>query len=615
MATNLHRLSQQEAADVAANPIIRSKVVQFDGTTNNGKISTAALLSTSLTGTNNDLDITAATAGSAGNSITVAYVDPAAQGASLSVSVSGTDITVSLATDSVATAQGTLTSDATAPSNNDTVTIGQYVYTYKTTLTGAPFEVLIGASAAVALDNLKSAVNGTSGEGTTYGTGTVPHPRVDATTNTDTTQLFVSKVAGSAFNSIATTEASTHLSWGAATLTGGLDGGAITSTAAQVDAAIDAHAPAAALVTPANKAGNDGTGIVTAMARTNLSGGSDGYVDLFVLEEDYNIAVYGTCQVDLVGASATISVGYTGQTTVFVPSTTATTLDVGESIDKTGVLAEGALPDATPFRFVQKGTVIRVYVGTATITAGTVSFYIVAARPLGTTAAVTATSTGNVAAGATDSGNPVKVGGVYNSTMPTYTNGQRGNLEITTRGSTKTTLFVNDSATAIAALATNADAQAESSIASHLEVISRASSYNGTTFDRVRNNFDSTLLASAARTATIGSPDQTNFNGRGVLFTLNVTVEAAAETLSLKIQAKDPVSGAYADYIDFGVIYNAASAAPGAFIAVAYPGLIAADLVSGAIGKSAALPRVWRAVVTHSASGSWTYSLAASTVL
>jgi hypothetical protein len=40
---------------------------------------------------------------------------------------------------------------------------------------------------------------------------------------------------------------------------------------------------------------------------------------------------------------------------------------------------------------------------------------------------------GNVASGATDSGNPVKVGGVYNSTEPTLTTGQRGDLQLDNR--------------------------------------------------------------------------------------------------------------------------------------------------------------------------------------
>lgn len=42
---------------------------------------------------------------------------------------------------------------------------------------------------------------------------------------------------------------------------------------------------------------------------------------------------------------------------------------------------------------------------------------------------------GNIASGATDSGNPIKVGGIYNSTKPTFTDGQRGDLQLGTRGS------------------------------------------------------------------------------------------------------------------------------------------------------------------------------------
>lgn len=41
---------------------------------------------------------------------------------------------------------------------------------------------------------------------------------------------------------------------------------------------------------------------------------------------------------------------------------------------------------------------------------------------------------GNVASGATDSGAPVKVGGVYNSTPPTFTNGQRGDMQLDAGG-------------------------------------------------------------------------------------------------------------------------------------------------------------------------------------
>lgn len=51
---------------------------------------------------------------------------------------------------------------------------------------------------------------------------------------------------------------------------------AATSTAAQVAAAVAANFTAGALVTVANAPGNDGTGVVTAMAASPLTGGSDG---------------------------------------------------------------------------------------------------------------------------------------------------------------------------------------------------------------------------------------------------------------------------------------------------------------------------------------------------
>ena len=123
-------------------------------------------------------------------------------------------------------ATGTLTSDATAPADGDTVTIGGYTYTFKTALssTTAPFEVLIGASAAVALDNLKEAINASGTPGTNFGSRTPAHPDVTATTNTNTTQVVQARNAGTEANAIATTETSAHLSWGGATLASGADG-------------------------------------------------------------------------------------------------------------------------------------------------------------------------------------------------------------------------------------------------------------------------------------------------------------------------------------------------------------------------------------------------------
>lgn len=57
---------------------------------------------------------------------------------------------------------------------------------------------------------------------------------------------------------------------------------------------------------------------------------------------------------------------------------------------------------------------------------------------------------GNAASGATDSGNPVKTGGVYNSTPPTLTNGQRGDTQLDSRANTQVnvnTLFAGENLT------------------------------------------------------------------------------------------------------------------------------------------------------------------------
>ena len=122
-------------------------------------------------------------------------------------------------------AESVLTSDGTIPSSGDTVTIGDKTYTFVSSLSdpAIPFEVVIGTSAATALDNLKAAINLSAGAGSVYGTGTTKNTSVVATDNTDTTQKVVARVPGTAGNSIAVSETSDHLSWGGSTLGGGVD--------------------------------------------------------------------------------------------------------------------------------------------------------------------------------------------------------------------------------------------------------------------------------------------------------------------------------------------------------------------------------------------------------
>jgi len=116
-----------------------------------------------------------------------------------------------------------LTSTGVAPANGATVTIGRKTYTFQTTLTNVDGNVLIGASAATALDNLKSAINRTAGAGTTYAAATTANTEVTATTNTDTQQTVEALVGGARANTIPLSETSAVLSWASGTLTGGVN--------------------------------------------------------------------------------------------------------------------------------------------------------------------------------------------------------------------------------------------------------------------------------------------------------------------------------------------------------------------------------------------------------
>ena len=120
-------------------------------------------------------------------------------------------------------ATGVLTSSGVFQ-DTETVTVGNKVYTFVTTLTNhIDNQVLIGADAAASLDNFKSAVNGTAGAGTTYSINTEAHTQVTATTNTDTAQTVQARETGLVGNAIATTETCDNVAWGAAVLESGVD--------------------------------------------------------------------------------------------------------------------------------------------------------------------------------------------------------------------------------------------------------------------------------------------------------------------------------------------------------------------------------------------------------
>jgi hypothetical protein len=151
-------------------------------------------------------------------------------------------------------------------------------------------------------------------------------------------------------------------------------GGAITSTATQVKAAIEANTAAAALVNIANKAANDGSGVVTAMAKANLAGGADGITRLFNIDGTCLVAINGHCSTDLAGATATLAHGTATNSTLFTSALVATDIDKYKTIDKTGIVAVGTAPNATPHATLTTGDVIQIDPAVANITAGVITY-------------------------------------------------------------------------------------------------------------------------------------------------------------------------------------------------------------------------------------------------
>lgn len=112
---------------------------------------------------------------------------------------------VSLAWDDITLGGGT--GSSVAGVTGDKVSIRAEEYEFVTALSeshgnadAVPNQVLRGSGHEEALDNLKSAVNGTSGEATLYSTGTEQPDDVLATTNDNTYQIFEAQTLGASGN-------------------------------------------------------------------------------------------------------------------------------------------------------------------------------------------------------------------------------------------------------------------------------------------------------------------------------------------------------------------------------------------------------------------------------
>lgn len=119
-------------------------------------------------------------------------------------------------------ATAVLTSDETNIADGATVVIGSKTYRFKNTM-ALPYDVKRGADADTSLANLVAAINGSGTSGTEYYAGTLAHPLVTASAVSSHASTLTAIDIGYAANSIVTTGA-THLTFAAATMTGGVGG-------------------------------------------------------------------------------------------------------------------------------------------------------------------------------------------------------------------------------------------------------------------------------------------------------------------------------------------------------------------------------------------------------
>jgi len=179
-------------------------------------------------------------------------------------------------------ATGTLT--ATTIADTNTVTIGTKVYTFQDSLTNVDGNVKIGATLTDTLTNLKNAINlGAGTVGTDYATLMTAHPTVEATASNGTTVSLRAETAGTAGNAIATTDTLTDGAFGAVTLTGGvaavaneiLIGVSTTTAAANLRSALNGTSGAGTTystgtVAHADVFGQNSTNVLSVFTRTHM---------------------------------------------------------------------------------------------------------------------------------------------------------------------------------------------------------------------------------------------------------------------------------------------------------------------------------------------------------
>lgn len=171
-------------------------------------------------------------------------------------------------------ATGVLTASAN-PAAGGVIRIGNYYYTIVAALTGAPFEVLRGVAATNTLDNLIAAINSAAGGGTTYGVLTPKNPDVSAAAGAGDTIDLSSRYRGVDANNIVTTDDSASISFGASTLAGATGAGVTYSETLEALTNVSGAANSTdAIDVTASTAGADGNDIATTTTSSDASWGA-----------------------------------------------------------------------------------------------------------------------------------------------------------------------------------------------------------------------------------------------------------------------------------------------------------------------------------------------------
>ena len=136
----------------------------------------------------------------------------------------------------------------------------------------------------------------------------------------------------------------------------------------------------------------------------------------------------------------------------------------------------------------------------------------------------------------------------------------------------------------------------------HINDLQKAASV----IESVKSNNEQTLFVSAARTASGVGSDITNTSAKGLHVVIDMTAVPSVETVTFTLQGKDNLSGEYYD-----LLVSAAIVATSTVVLKVYPGITVVSNLSA----SDVVPDTFRVKTTHSASGSFTYSVSAKLIV